>query len=114
MKDKKLPKLLQSQNLILDAHGGIGNILTDNQKRLANHYLRVIEIGEYGGVITISSKEYYKELNDILRNPKYKELFDDTHKGKELREAAYTKLCKYISDSRKPRCNNPSINKIDK
>jgi hypothetical protein len=114
MKDKKLPKLLQSQNLILDAHGGIGNILTDNQKILANHYLRVIEIGEYGGVITISSKEYYKELNDILRNPKYKELFDDTHKGKELREAAYTKLCKYISDSRKPRCNNPSINKIDK
>ena len=114
MKDKKLPKLLQRQNLILDAHGSVGNILTDNQKRLANHYLRVIEIGEYGGVITISSKEYYKALNDILRNPKYKELFDDTHKGKELRKAAYTKLCKYISDSRKPGCNNPSINKLDK
>ena len=114
MKDKKLPKLLHSQNLIMDVHGGIGEILTDNQKRLANHYLRIIEIGEYGGMVTINSKEYYKLLNDILRNPKYNELFEDTHKGKKLREEAYTKLCKYISDIKKPNCINPSINKLDK
>ena len=114
MKDKKLPKLLHSQNLVMEVHGGIGEILTDNQKRLANHYLRIIEIGEYGGMVSINSKEYYKLLNDILRNPKYKELFDDTHKGKKLREAAYTKLCKYINDNRKPNCMNPSINKLDK
>jgi hypothetical protein len=114
MKGAELPKLGRRQNLIIDVHGGIGNILTDNEKRLANHYLRVIEIGDYGGIVSINSPEYYKILNNILRSPKYRELFDDTHKGKELRERAYTKLCKYISDSRKPNCIKPSINKLDK
>jgi hypothetical protein len=114
MKDKKLPKLIQSKNLMIDAHGGIGNILTDNEKRLANHYLRVIEIGDYGGIVSINSPEYYKILNNILRSPKYKELFDDTHKGKELRARAYEKLCKHINDTRKPGCVKPSINKLDK
>ena len=114
MKGAELPKLGRRQNLIIDAHGGIGNILTDNEKRLANHYLRVIEIGDYGGIVSINSPEYYKILNNILRSPKYRELFDDTRKGKELRERAYTKLCKYISDSRKPNCIKPSINKLDK
>lgn len=114
MKGAELPKLGRRQNLLIDAHGGIGNILTDNEKRLANHYLRVIEIGDYGGIVSINSPEYYKILNDILRNPKYRELFYDTHKGKELRARAYAKLCKYISDSRKPNCIKPSINKLDK
>jgi hypothetical protein len=114
MKGAELPKLGRRQNLIIDVHGGIGNILTDNEKRLANHYLRVIEIGDYGGIVSINSPEYYKILNNILRSPKYIELFDDTRKGKELRARAYTKLCKYISDSRKPNCIKPSINKLDK
>ena len=114
MKGTKLAKLGRVQNLLIDAHGGIGNILTDNEKRVANQYLRVIEIGDYGGIVSINSPEYYKILNDILRSPKYRELFDDTHKGKELRARAYAKLCKYISDSRKPNCIKPSINKLDK
>jgi len=114
MKGIESAKLDRSQNLILDAHGSVGRILTDNEKRLANHYLRVIEIGDYGGIVSINSPEYYKILNNILRNPKYKELFDDTHKGKELRTRAYEKLCKHINDTRKPKCIKPSINKLDK
>ncbi len=114
IKGAELPKLRRRQNLILDAHGSVGSILSDNEKRLANHYLRVIEVGEYGGAVSIHSKEYYKILNDILRNPKYRDLFDDTHKGAELRARAYTKLCKYIGDNRKPNCEDPSINKLDK
>jgi hypothetical protein len=111
MKSKKLPLLKNKINLTIDAHGSVGRILNDNEKRLANHYLRVIEIGDYGGTVTVHKPEYYKILNHILRNPSYAQLFDDTHVGKQLRIKAYKKLCKFIIDSRKPPCNKFSYNK---
>ena len=108
---KKLPTLTNKVNLTIDAHGSIGRILNDNEKKLANHYLRIIEVGDYGGTVSIYGVQYYKILNDMLRNPNYAELFDNTHAGKELRIKAYKKLCQFINDSRKPRCDKFSYNR---
>ena len=103
MTGKKLPSLTNKINLTIDAHGSVGHILNDNEKRLANHYLRIIEIGDYDGTVSVYRPEYYKILNDMLRNPNYAELFDDTHVGKQLRTKAYKKLCPFIKDSRNNR-----------
>ena len=111
MTDKKLPILKDKINITVDAHGSVGHILNDNEKRLANHYLRIIEVGDYDGTVTVYEAEYYKVLNDMLRNPSYVGLFDDTHIGKQLRIKAYNKLCRFIKDSRKPRCVQFSYNK---
>lgn len=111
MTGKKLPSLTNKINLTIDAHGSVGHILNDNEKRLANHYLRIIEIGDYDGTVSVYRPEYYKILNDMLRNPNYAELFDDTHVGKQLRTKAYKKLCPFIKDSRKPPCGKFSYNK---
>ena len=111
MTGKKLPSLTNKINLTIDAHGSVGHILNDNEKRLANHYLRIIEIGDYDGTVSVYRPEYYKILNDMLRNPNYAELFDDTHVGKQLRTKAYKKLCPFIKDSRKPPCDKFSYNK---
>lgn len=111
MTGKKLPTLTNKVNLTIDAHGSIGRILTDNDKRLANHYLRIIEIGDYGGTVAVYRTGYYKLLNDMLRNPSYAQLFDDTHIGKQLRIKAYKKLCRFIDDTRKPPCDKFSYNK---
>ncbi len=110
MTHKKLPILKKKVNVTIDAHGSVDRILGDNEKRLANHYLRVIELGHYDGMVRVYRTEYYKILNEVLRNPSYAELFEDTRTGAELREKVYKKLCPFIDDTRKPHCKHFSYN----
>jgi hypothetical protein len=110
MTHKKLPILKKKVNVTIDAHGSVDRILGDNEKRLANHYLRVIELGHYDGMVQVYKAEYYKILNEALRNPSYDELFEDTRTGAELRVKLYKKLCPFIDDSRKPNCKHFSYN----
>ena len=107
---KRLPILKKKVNATIDAHGSVDRILGDNEKRLANHYLRVIELGHYDGMMRVYKAEYYKILNEALRNPSYAELFDDTRSGAELRVKLYKKLCPFIDDTRKPHCKHFSYN----
>jgi len=110
MTHKRLPILKKKVNATIDAHGSVDRILGDNEKRLANHYLRVIELGHYDGMMRVYKAEYYKILNEALRNPSYAELFDDTRTGAELRVKLYKKLCPFIDDTRKPHCKHFSYN----
>ena len=80
----------------LVAHGSLSNELSPNMKLLANKYLRIIELGKAGQVITPVYHSITIKINEILRNPKYNAMFDNTDEGEVMRKHVFSLLCPYI------------------
>ena len=78
------------------AHGSLVNELSPEMKLLANKYLRIIEIGKAGQVLSPRYQSIVVEINKILRNPEYNAMFDNTDEGEVMRKYVFSLLCPYI------------------
>jgi hypothetical protein len=87
------------------AHGAIVNELSPEIKLLANKYLRIIELGKAGQVISFDYNSIVFEINNILRNPSYNAMFDNTDEGELMRKSAFSVLCPYISSDKIKLCD---------
>ena len=110
--EKKVVKLSEKHKKIqgedfafVVAHGSIGNELSPEIKILANKYLRIIELGKAGQILTPNYNSIVFEVNKILRNPLYNAMFDNTDEGEMMRKSAFTVLCQYISSDKISLCS---------
>ncbi len=87
-------KLRGEDYAVVSAHGAIGDELSPNMKFLANKYLRIVELGKAGQVVTIYPSRSV-EVNKIMRDPNNYAMFDNTTEGKERRAEVFQKLCHY-------------------
>jgi hypothetical protein len=94
--NQKYHKVKEDEIITVIAHGEIGNELSPEMKILANRYLRIIEVGRAGQVTLFSYPSYTFELNKLLRNPNYFEMFDNTFEGERVRKDAFQMLCPYF------------------
>ena len=88
------------------AHGSIAHELSPEIKLLANKYLRVIELGKAGQILSANYHSIVFEINNILRDPFYNAMFDNTDEGEMMRKSAFTLLCPYISSDKISLCNS--------
>jgi len=79
------------------AHGALANELSPDMKFLANKYLRIIELGKVGQALSIPYNSFMVKLNDIMRNPRYYAMFDNTDEGELTRKVAFRFLCPYFT-----------------
>jgi hypothetical protein len=79
------------------AHGALTNELSPDIKLLANKYLRIIEMGKAGQIVTINYQSFVIEVNKILRNPRYHAMFDNNKEGDSIRSTVFTMLCPYLN-----------------
>ena len=100
---------------ILTAHGSVAKELSPELKFLANKYLRIIEFGKLGNLLSLSyNTDLMIRLNDILRDPTNYEMFDNTTEGQDKRTEIFNKLCDYISIAGMSLCNiENSFNLVD-
>lgn len=87
-------KLRGEDYAVVNAHGAIGDELSPNMKFLANKYLRIVELGKAGQVVTIYPSMSV-EVNKIMRDPNNYAMFDNTTEGEERRAEVFQKLCPY-------------------
>jgi hypothetical protein len=87
-------KLRGEDYAVVNAHGAIGDELSPNMKFIANKYLRIVELGKAGQVVTIYPSMSV-EVNKIMRDPNNYAMFDNTTEGEERRAEVFQKLCPY-------------------
>ena len=93
---EKQKKIREEDFAFIFAHGSIANELSPEIKLLANKYLRIIELGKAGQVFFPNYYSIVFEINNILRNPSYNAMFDNTEEGEMMRKSAFNLLCPYI------------------
>ena len=114
MLSKKQQKLKGEDFAYVYAHGSLANELSPEMKILANKYLRIIELGKAGQSTTINYTKFMIKLNDILRNPEYYAMFDNTDEGEIKRSSAFKMLCPYFRLDRIEGCSvGDTLNLID-
>jgi hypothetical protein len=79
------------------AHGSIANVLSPEIQVLANKYLRIIEVGKAGQIVSVKYQSFALEINEILRNPKYHAMFDNNIEGAKIRNVVFSMLCPYFT-----------------
>jgi len=79
------------------AHGSIANVLSPEIQVLANKYLRIIEIGKAGQIVSVKYQSFALEINEILRDPKYHAMFDNNTQGAKIRNVVFSMLCPYFT-----------------
>jgi hypothetical protein len=95
MADSEKNKKLRGEDYaVVNAHGAIGNELSPNMKFLANKYLRIVELGKAGQVLS-RYPSISVEVNKIMRDPNNYAMFDNTTEGEERRAEVFQKLCPY-------------------
>jgi hypothetical protein len=78
------------------AHGALTNELSPDVKLLANKYLRIIEMGKAGQILSVIYHSFVIEVNKILRNPRYHAMFDNNKEGARTRSEVFNILCPYF------------------
>ena len=94
---EKHKKIRGEDYAFIFAHGEIAHELSPEIKLLANKYLRIIEFGKVGQALNPNYFSIVFEVNNILRNPFYNAMFDNTEEGEMIRKSVFTLLCPYIS-----------------
>jgi hypothetical protein len=95
MADSEKNKKLRGEDYaVVHAHGAIGNELSPNMKFLANKYLRIVEVGKAGQVLSLNPS-IRVEINKIMRDPTNYAIFDNTTEGEDRRAEVFRKLCPY-------------------
>lgn len=79
------------------AHGSLVNELSPRMKVLANKYLRIIEVGKAGQILSYKYKSVMFEINKILRDPRYQAMFDNNTEGADIRNIVFKILCPYFT-----------------
>ncbi len=114
MLSKKQQKLKGEDFAYVFAHGSLSNELSPEMKILANKYLRIIEVGKAEQSLSISYNKFMIKMNDILRNPEYYAMFDNTDEGEIKRSNAFKILCPYFRVDRIVGCNvDDTFNLVD-
>jgi hypothetical protein len=94
---EKNGKLQGEEYAVVSAHGAIGNELLPNIKILANKYLRIVELGKAGQLVSLIPSISMK-INKIMRDPHNYAMFDNTTQGEERRAEVFRKLCPYMGN----------------
>jgi len=87
---------LQNEYVFIQAHGGMGNELSNDKKLLAKKYLRVLEFGSVFEVVGARYRPLFKKINELMLRSDYNLLFHNTKYGKDMRKKVYSELCKYF------------------
>ena len=93
---EKNKKIKGEDFVFLMAHGSLKNELSPEIKFLANKYLRIIEIGKAGNLLTPYSTNFVFDINNFMRDPKNFVMFDNNKEGAEKRKELFNKLCPYM------------------
>ena len=92
---EKHKKIKREDVAFVHAHGAITNELSPEIKVLANKYFRIIEMGKEGQVMSGAYRSFPVKINEILRNPAYYSMFDNTDEGERTRKIVFDILCRY-------------------
>jgi hypothetical protein len=93
---EKNKKIKGEDFVYLMAHGALQAELSPEMKILANKYLRIIEIGKAGNLLTPYSVNFVFDINNFMRNPKNFVMFDNNKEGGKKRKELFDKLCPYM------------------
>ena len=85
-----------NEYVYLQAHGGIGEELSSHKKILAKKYIRLIEFGNAFEMVAAQYKPFFKKINELMRQPDYHILFENTTRGEQMRKSVYSQMCKYF------------------
>ena len=91
------PKINGEDYAFVIAHGSIANELSPRMKILANKYLRIIEIGKAGQILSIKYQSLMLEINKILRDRTFHAMFDNNKEGADIRSTVFNILCPYFT-----------------
>jgi hypothetical protein len=80
----------------LMAHGSLEAELSPDMKFLANKYLRIIELGKAGNLLTPYNVNFVFDINNFMRDPKNFVMFDNNKEGGKKRKELFDKLCPYM------------------
>lgn len=94
---EKHKKIKGEDVAFIHAHGAITNELSPEMKVLANKYFRIIEMGKEGQVMGVAYRSFPVKINEILRNPMYYSMFDNTDEGERTRKTVFDILCRYTT-----------------
>jgi hypothetical protein len=104
---EKNAKIHGEDYAFITAHGLLGNELSPTMKRLANKYLRVIELGRAGHYIGVTSPQVIAmKINDLIRDPENYAMFDNTREGETRRASAFAALCQNILNDGMASCGS--------
>jgi hypothetical protein len=93
---EKNKKIKGEDFVFLMAHGSLQNELSPEMKFLANKYLRIIEIGKAGNLLTPYSINFVFDVNNFMQDPKNFVMFDNNKEGAKKRKELFNKLCPYM------------------
>lgn len=106
------PKIQKQDNVLVWAHGSIGNKLSQRMVQLSNKYFRIIELSTAGDPLGLTGNAPLIEINKALRNVDenhdYGSIFENTSLGNEQRQILFHKISPYFKSA-----SNHTFNLVD-